>query len=151
MAAQDVEGAEKPVREQLKKASIGGLSEEARAAANEVRNTADQSTENEQATIVEGEEIPLDTGVSNTETGEKDNTEPATKPVRYHTRKRSRDSTAEDDELNEHKRKISGERSRAQSPAAEWRRPTVRQSTRPATAPAHPTQRQVRMRLLERL
>lgn len=119
MAAQDVEGAEKPVREQLKKASIGGLSEEARAAANEVRNTADQSTENEQATIVEGEEAPLDTEISNAETGEKKDAELTSKPVRYHTRKRSRDSTAEDDELNEHKRKISGERSRAQSPAAE--------------------------------
>lgn len=119
MAAQDVEGAEKPVREQLKKASIGGLSEEARAAANEVRNAADQSTENEQARIVKGEETPLDTEISNAETGEKNNTEPAIQPVRYHTRKRSRDSTAEDDELNEHKRKISGERSRAQSPAAE--------------------------------
>ena len=119
MAAQDIEGTEKPVREQLKKASIGGLSEEARAAAYEARNAAGQSTENKQATVVEGDETPLDMEISNAETGEKRDAEPAIKPVRYHTRKRSRDSTAEDDELNEHKRKISGERSRAQSPAAE--------------------------------
>lgn len=109
MAAE--EGAEKPVREQFKKASIGGMSEEARAAAavgeakNDPAESEQTATEDKKKGIEKTVEAP-------------DEEAPATS-IRHHTRKRSRDSTAEDDDLNEHKRKISGERSRAQSPAVE--------------------------------
>ena len=113
MAAADTEGAEKPVREQLKKASIGGMTEEARDAAHEVKMAQEDSSVHEEEAVAEGEPIKVDEKKDNEETGTAEQSEA---PIHLrHTRKRSRDSTAEDD--NEHKRKISGERSRAQSPA----------------------------------
>jgi Ran-binding protein 3 len=115
MAAADTEGAEKPVREQLKKASIGGMSDEARDAAQELKMAQEDSSVHGEEAVAEGEPIKLDEKKDNEETGAAGQSEA---PIHLrHTRKRSRDSTAEDD--NEHKRKISGERSRAQSPTVE--------------------------------
>jgi Ran-binding protein 3 len=115
MAAADTEGAEKPVREQLKKASIGGMSDEARDAAHEVKMAQGDTSVHGEEAMAEGEPIKLDEKKDNEETGAAGQSEA---PIHLrHTRKRSRDSTAEDD--NEHKRKISGERSRAQSPTVE--------------------------------
>lgn len=115
MAAEDVEGAERPVREQLKKASIGGMSQDASLAAASVKAA------NEGGNGAEHEEVAASKSEAAKQGEKTDSTtsEEQPKTTRYHTRKRSRDSTAEDDELNEHKRKISGERSRAQSPVAE--------------------------------
>lgn len=121
MAVEDVEGPERPVREQLKKASIGGMTDEARSAAAAART---EGADNDAAQHAEASEATSGQ-VSNTERKDINDKADVQQPQvqiktgRHHTRKRSRDSTAETDELEEHKRKISGARSRAQSPVAD--------------------------------
>ena len=60
MAAADTEGAEKPVREQLKKASIGGMSDEARDAAHDMKMAQGDSSDHGEEAVTEGEAGVLD-------------------------------------------------------------------------------------------
>lgn len=118
MAVEDVEGPERPVREQLKKASIGGMTEEARSAAAAAKTEgldSDNAQQKQTTAATTGGVGSSEQKDANKKAGGQEPEEPINNK-RHHTRKRSRDSTAEVDELEEHKRKISGERSRAQSP-----------------------------------
>lgn len=113
----DTEGGEKPVREKLQKAHITHdpaasaadpmpTSEPGREAAN-----GDESLKAEPRGLqkkrsfeeVDGEHVK----------------DTASAPSKHHTRKRSRDSTVEEDELNNGRRKASGERSQGGETAAE--------------------------------
>ncbi|KAK6433848.1 hypothetical protein LTR95_009971 [Oleoguttula sp. CCFEE 5521] len=111
MVVSDSEAAEKPVREQLKKASIGN-SEEARLAAKDVQMEGSSLLPTDE-TAVEEEE----TSASASETAFTASTTATN--GKHHTRKRSRDSLVEEDELNGYKRKVSGERSRDEVTTAE--------------------------------
>ena len=96
------EASEKPVREQLRNATIAGEETSVDTGA-AVENGGDNDTDEPG---VEPQEM--------TSSGELQNGKPQEEqaaPARHHTRKRSRDSTAEEDELNNGQRK-SGEQSR---------------------------------------
>ncbi|KAK3672111.1 hypothetical protein LTR78_008082 [Recurvomyces mirabilis] len=98
----DTEGAEKPVREQLRKATIaaqGGMSSSGDAPSN-----AEAEGEN-------GERGRVQRKRSFEEVETEQGDQPSTDTVKQHTRKRSRDSTAEEAALNDG-RKVSGERPR---------------------------------------
>ncbi|OQO05581.1 hypothetical protein B0A48_09351 [Cryoendolithus antarcticus] len=132
MVASDSEAAEKPVREQLKKASIGN-SEEARLSAQDVKMAGATLATTDEA-IVEGD------GTDVEGTADSASAIPATATNgKHHTRKRSRDSLAEEDELNGYKRKVSGERTRddaAASEAHESNGVTLTTGAKPARAPS---------------
>ena len=110
--ASDTETSEKPVREQLKKATIsksggGGpnMADEEDFADTEQLGTNGEKTE-------DGEQMGRVQRKRSFEESEGHQGQGSTsEPTRHHTRKRSRDSTAEEDELNNGQRK-SGERTR---------------------------------------
>lgn len=100
----DTEGAEKPVREQLKKAHITSQAAKAIAGtAHEAENGGNQPA---------GEDRGRLHRKRSHEEVEGDSRETTSEPPKQHTRKRSRDSTAEEEELNNGQRKVSGERAR---------------------------------------
>ncbi|KAK4498968.1 hypothetical protein PRZ48_009479 [Zasmidium cellare] len=100
----DTEGGEKPVREQLKKAHI--TSEAAKAAANAAHDPENGGNP------ASGEERGRLHRKRSHEEIEGDSQDATSKPPKQHTRKRSRDSTAEEEEINNGQRKVSGERAR---------------------------------------
>ncbi|KAF2159354.1 hypothetical protein M409DRAFT_30232 [Zasmidium cellare ATCC 36951] len=100
----DTEGGEKPVREQLKKAHI--TSEAAKAAVNTAHEAEDGGN------TISGEERGRLHRKRSHEEVEGDSQDATSVPPKQHTRKRSRDSTAEEDEINNGQRKVSGERAR---------------------------------------
>lgn len=107
----DTEGAERPVREQLKKASIAGLVNDETSATAEVT----EATEPASAQAGEsGGNGRLQRKRSFEEVEGEVEAATNTEGARHHTRKRSRDSTAEEDEIN-NGRKVSGERPREPS------------------------------------
>lgn len=104
----DTETSEKPVREQLKKASLAGMAENADASV-----VAEEPAEN-------GNSRGRLQRKRSFEDVDGDQAEQTTsEPLRLHTRKRSRDSTAEEDALYAGKRKVSGERSVEAADAAQ--------------------------------
>jgi Ran-binding protein 3 len=110
----DTEGGEKPVREQLKKASIGGgttaTSAEGgapEATAGKISGGVDDVDDARPAVHRKRSHEELEGDGEAEEAVDR----PSTESTRHHRRKRSRDSTAEEDELNNGQRK-SGERAR---------------------------------------
>ncbi|SMQ51167.1 unnamed protein product [Zymoseptoria tritici ST99CH_1A5] len=109
----DAENGEKPVREQLKNARIT----QERAAVTSEPSNGEPMVEDNTSSVDDGTLKPQpraelrrkrsyeEVDDANAHTAHSD-------PVRHHTRKRSRDSTAEEFELNNGRRKGSGERSR---------------------------------------
>ncbi|EMC93518.1 hypothetical protein BAUCODRAFT_75922 [Baudoinia panamericana UAMH 10762] len=113
----DTEGAERPVREQLKKASIAGVVE--KMAPEHAKNEAVRA---EGETVKEnGEPVSLHRKRSFEEVEGEDTSQLATDTVRHHVRKRSRDSATEEELRNV--RKTSGESSRGAASSLE---PAVR-------------------------
>jgi Ran-binding protein 3 len=109
----DTESSEKHTREQLKKASISKAAGEARVATEEgVDDPATAETNGEKT-----EEDVTGSSTEESKTMEDSGDQPTRQEVnaraRHHSRKRSRDSTAEEDELNNGQRK-SGERARGE-------------------------------------
>ena len=105
---------EKPVREQLKKASIGGVTSMADETTTEVSERPGEN--GDQVEVGEADKAGEAGGrlqkKRSFEEFEGEQAQGTTSgPARHHSRKRSRDSTAEEDELNNGQRK-SGERSR---------------------------------------
>lgn len=99
----DTEGGEKPVREQLKKAHIN---------ASATDDQSEQYTSNEEnaaGTLHPRGRLHRKRSHEEVDVEVQDVT---SEPPRHHTRKRSRDSTQEEDQLNNGQRKVSGERSR---------------------------------------
>jgi len=103
----DTETAEKPVREQLRNASIAGLPADAQVKAGEGA-TAAEGTNGER--VETRGRLQRKRSFEEVEAGQPEET-PST-VAKSHTRKRSRDSTVEEDELNNGQRKTSGERPR---------------------------------------
>ncbi|KAF2484824.1 hypothetical protein BDY17DRAFT_351697 [Neohortaea acidophila] len=107
--ASDTEASEKPVREQLKKASISKTALADATTASEGQEQEEQSQE--------GHSDEVENGGGNRgrpqkkrsfdEAADDEAEEKATSSTRQHTRKRSRDSTAEEEELNNGSRKSS--------------------------------------------
>ncbi|KAK6442263.1 hypothetical protein LTR95_001513 [Oleoguttula sp. CCFEE 5521] len=131
MVVSDSEAAERPVREQLKKASIGN-SEEARLAAKDVKMAG--------STVPSADEVVVEDGADREGTADSASAEPTATATngKHHTRKRSRDSLAEENELNGYKRKVSAEVPRddvVPSGAQESNSVTLSTGARPARAP----------------
>lgn len=133
----DAEASEKPVREQLKKASIS------KAPGEDANMATDETVEAEKILEENGHEDDSSGSRGRLQKkrsfedfeGEPQESRKADHSQR-HSRKRSRDSTAEEDELNNGQRK-SGERARddegAENHAASNGQPTAPASERPAT------------------
>lgn len=119
-AHSDIEHGEKPVREKLEKASIdaeSALSKSARAAENDTSEdskTGTDVTSDAQSSVPDGSNSSgrLEKKRSHEDMeGESADGE----AVVQHTRKRSRDGTSEEDQINNWQRKTSGEKSRSAS------------------------------------
>lgn len=109
----DTETAEKPVREQLKKASIAGLPADMTADTTAATvPTTDDKTKRADPEDPEGRRSLQRKRSFEELEGERPE-QSARGPSRNHTRKRSRDSAADEDELNNGQRKVSGESARA--------------------------------------
>ncbi|WPG99185.1 Hypothetical protein R9X50_00199600 [Acrodontium crateriforme] len=109
----DTETSEKPVREQLKKASIAGLpAETINDATSAMASTDGDDNQRTDTEETEGRRS-LHRKRSFEELEGERLEQSARGPSRNHTRKRSRDSTADEDELNNGQRKVSGESARA--------------------------------------
>lgn len=103
--ASDAEASEKPVREQLKKASISKASGDGSAADDEAAPMTEPSEEDGENTEA-GESRGRPHKMRSFEDLEsEERQDPATQPSRQHTRKRSRDSSMEENELNNGQRK----------------------------------------------
>ncbi|QIX00407.1 hypothetical protein AMS68_005924 [Peltaster fructicola] len=97
MATGEVDNPERPVREQLKKASLDNQNEVAASISDEARMEAGRGLSKKRShEAIDGEPAKEQNGM--TTAGE-----------RTHTRKRSRDSTAEDDEIEVPKKRSSSE------------------------------------------
>ena len=114
MAAEDNEAAERPVREQLKKASIAGVPETAKAAVSgEAPEAEDVEVTTDNNDSSRSESRGRLQKKRSFEEVEGEETQRASSEINLgHTRKRSRDSAAEDEHLNNGKRKASGEQTR---------------------------------------
>lgn len=125
----DTEAPEKRTREQLKKASISKASGDAQVSEDAATGTEESSDANGHA----GGEVSVNEGIDGTHE-EEPTREAVNTGARHHSRKRSRDSTLEEEELNNGQRK-SGERSRGDaeveiiSNGAPKPQPTERQRT----------------------
>lgn len=133
----DTEGTEKPVRKQLQKASISRASGETLDMTAQSEGHLEQQSEEvdagDEAQV--GENAKPAPGLRKKRSheeieGDETDDRPAAHTRSQHTRKRSRDSTAEEDELN-NGRKISGERKRDDGDAE-----STAQSNGAPTAPA---------------
>ena len=114
----DTEGGEKSTREQLKKASISHDPNAKRTDSEIVDVPAPSSAAEDETTNEVGEQRGRIQRKRSFEEVEPEQSEPTTSaPSKLHSRKRSRDSTAEEDALNNGQRKTSGERSRSEDEA----------------------------------
>lgn len=114
----DTEGGERPVREKLQKAHI--THDTSSAPASDTMASHDSSEE--AANGNEGLKVQprgLQKKRSYEEIDGEHARDSASAPTKHHTRKRSRDSTVEEDQLNNGRRKVSGERARNGDSAAE--------------------------------
>ena len=112
LVVSDTENSEKSTREQLKKATISKAAGEAQVAGDvEIKDTVTSEPNGEASAR---DELQFDiTDQDRSHGNDKESTEETIMPVtRHHTRKRSRDSTVEEEELNNGQRK-SGERARS--------------------------------------
>lgn len=140
----DTEGGEKPVREQLKKAHITSGPNASKSQAAQVAAASEHDAGNGDNSSSSGERGRLHRKRSHEEVDE-DSQDATSQPVKQHTRKRSRDSTAEEDELNNGQRKVSGERTRngdeavaVQAPESNGTGKDARASTPEATGEKRP-------------
>ncbi|KAH9842073.1 Ran-binding domain [Teratosphaeria destructans] len=110
-AQSDPDFEERPVREQLKKASIAGLPAEVVAAV-----SGNDPPEAEHDDGLKPAKAELQRKRSHEELeGDRAVGQATAEDTRHHRRKRSRDSTAEEEELNNGQRKTSGEKSREEA------------------------------------
>lgn len=118
----DTEGGEGRVREKLQKAHI---TPDMSAPASDSMASASKKSTEETYNGYQGPEVQpqargqLQKKRSYEEIEGEPVIDPVPEPARHHTRKRSRDSTAEEDQLNNGRRKVSGERPRDGADAAE--------------------------------
>lgn len=118
----DTEGGEKPVREQLRKAHITNAAKLAAASSDSATKHSEANGNDHDDSNDLDDTAPRRGRLSRKrshEEVEEDAERTATEPLRHHTRKRSRDSTAEEDVLNNGQRKSSGETRRNGEPASE--------------------------------
>lgn len=107
----DTEGGEKPVREKLQKAHITH-DKSAPASDAMAGNDSGEEAANGDAALKVQSRGQLQKKRSYEEIDGEHTKDAASAPAKHHTRKRSRDSTAEEDQLNNGRRKVSGERAR---------------------------------------
>jgi Ran-binding protein 3 len=116
----DTEGGEKPVREKLQKAHI---TQDQNTSTSDTMAGNDSGEEaangNESLKVQAQPRGQLQKKRSYEEIEGEHVKESASEPAKHHTRKRSRDSTADEDQLNNGRRKVSGERTRNGDSAAE--------------------------------
>jgi Ran-binding protein 3 len=115
------ENGERPVREQLKNARI--TQDHHAAVADSSTSTAETPSSND--TLKPQPQGELRRKRSFEEVDDSQAKDAPSESVRHHTRKRSRDSTAEEFELNNGRRKTSGERSRTRADGADVEEETM--------------------------
>ncbi|KAK3623662.1 hypothetical protein LTR56_009612 [Elasticomyces elasticus] len=131
----DTETAEKPVREQLKKASIAGLPQE-----NLPKDTADMPIADERRSENGGRgRLQRKRSFEEVEGEESNHSATEATKLHMHTRKRSRDSTIDEVELS-NGRKVSGERARDAADTVSIAADVTGDSSAPSERPGTPVQ-----------
>ncbi|KAK5699685.1 hypothetical protein LTR97_005814 [Elasticomyces elasticus] len=131
----DTEAAEKPVREQLKKASIAGLPQDGLS-----KDTADMPIADERKSESGGRgRLQRKRSFEEVEGEESNHSVTEATKLHMHTRKRSRDSTIDEVELS-NGRKVSGERGRDPADAASVTADITSESSAPNERPGTPKQ-----------